>query len=180
METRNVVLALIGILILLVTLLVGLLSGCVLGGLLCSCFTLSSGTLAGLPGPVYPTPPAPPAGPVIPTPGPPVRPVPDTGRAGALITEVVPGSPADQAGLRPGDLILRVDRQSVGPTQDLKQIISKYRPGEEVNLTIWRLGRTESVRVRLAEHPEERGRAYLGLYYRLVGGGRLQSPSLDD
>jgi len=172
METRNVVFALIGILLLLGGLLAGLLSGCMMGGLVCGCCGLATGASSGpsQPYPVYPT-----RQPymVQPTPVPPLRPeprVPGAGQAGALVLEVMPGSPAEKAGLQPGDIIFSIDRQRLEAEQDLAQIISRYHPGDEVTLGVWRGGRTGFRHVRLAEHPEERGRAYLGIRFRVLGG----------
>lgn len=42
----------------------------------------------------------------------------DRGTRGAVITEVLPGSPAAEAGLRPGDVIVEVDRKPVASSDD--------------------------------------------------------------
>jgi membrane-associated protease RseP (regulator of RpoE activity) len=85
---------------------------------------------------------------------------------GAVITDVVPDSPADQAGLREGDVILAVDGQQVGVDGDLADLIAGYQPRDRVTLEIQRSGElSEKVRVELAEHPEKEGAAYLGVFY---------------
>jgi len=178
METRNVVFALIGILLLLGGLAAGLWGGCMIGGLVCGCCGLTAGGF-GEPAPYI----APPAGQpyqVYPTPQPSPQPwVPQVGQADALITRVIPNSPADEAGLQPGDIIFSVDRQRLEAGQDLKDIISRYRPGDMVTLGVWRNGRTEFVRVRLGEHPEAPGQSYLGIYFRALGQGSSSPPAGD-
>jgi membrane-associated protease RseP (regulator of RpoE activity) len=85
---------------------------------------------------------------------------------GALIVEVVPGSPAEQAGLEAGDRIVAVDGARVGFDRDLAEVLAEYTPGERVVLLVERTGVDSlEMRVRLAEHPEIRGRAYLGVQY---------------
>lgn len=175
MESRNVVSILIVILLVLVSLLAGLLSGCLIGGMVGGYFGFVAGATSNpssssLPR-VEPTVPRPPATPV-PVPGMPSY-------AGVLITDVVPRSPADEAGLRAGDMIISVDRQQLGVGRDLADVILQYRPGDEVTLGVWRRGDTEFVRVRLGEHPEERGRAYLGVYYQPLGMRGYRTPSGD-
>jgi hypothetical protein len=181
METRNVVFALIGILLLLVGLLVGLWSGCMMGSLVCGCCGFVTGASSSSPQPYPKYPPRVPyTVPHTPTPPRPEPGVPGAGQAGALITDVVPGSPAEGAGLRRGDIIFSVDRQRLEQGQDLARIIGARRPGDEVTLGVWRQGRTEFVRVRLAEHPEERGRGYLGIYFQSLGGQGSRSPHSSD
>lgn len=85
---------------------------------------------------------------------------------GAVITEVVPDSPADRAGLRPRDVILAVDGQQVGIEGDLASLIAGYQPRDRVTLEVQSLGQEpRKVRVALAEHPEKSGVAYLGVTY---------------
>jgi membrane-associated protease RseP (regulator of RpoE activity) len=85
---------------------------------------------------------------------------------GAVITEVVPESPADQAGLRAGDVILAVDGQQVGVDGDLAGLIAGYQPRDRVTLEVQRPGQEpHRVPVKLAENPEEKGAAYLGVFY---------------
>jgi S1-C subfamily serine protease len=89
---------------------------------------------------------------------------------GALITRVVPNSPADEAGVEQGDTIVAVDAQEVGPENDLADLITAHNPGETVTLEVARSGEEseESIElsVTLGEHPEDADVAYLGVEYR--------------
>ena len=85
--------------------------------------------------------------------------------AGAMVTGVVEGGPADQSGIRVGDIILEVDGASVGPQTSLESIIRRHKPGEEVAVVLLRLGRRQTLSVRLGESPSQQGAAYLGVFY---------------
>ncbi|MBN1248043.1 MAG: PDZ domain-containing protein, partial [Anaerolineae bacterium] len=69
---------------------------------------------------------------------------------GALITDVTPGSPADEEGLEPDDVITAVEGRAVSEAQPLDELILGYDPGDRVDLTVVREGRERTVRVRLA------------------------------
>ncbi len=70
-----------------------------------------------------------------------------------MVWEVDPGSPADEAGIYIGDLIVAVDGQEVASASDLVQMIQSHAPGDEVSLTLeWR-GEARDVSVTLAETP---------------------------
>ncbi len=68
---------------------------------------------------------------------------------GALVVEVIPGSPADEAGLRPGDLITEVEDEAVTPDHPLADLILQYAPGDRITLTIERHGETKQIPVTL-------------------------------
>jgi serine protease DegQ len=69
----------------------------------------------------------------------------DPGR-GALVAEVEPGSSADAAGLRRGDVILAVDGRPVGGSSQLRNRIGLLRLGAPVELTVVRDGRRQTLR----------------------------------
>lgn len=121
------------------------------------------------------------AAPAEPTPTPP-REAPETSEApswlegGAIITYVEPDSPADRAGLTPGDIITAVDSQPIGEQADLAEVIRGYDPGDTVRIEYRhsRSGTTDRVSVTLGEHPEDSSRPYLGIEYTMMpdlGGG---------
>ena len=70
---------------------------------------------------------------------------------GALINTVNPGSPADQAGLRRGDVITAVNGESIKDGNGLRNEVAQLLPGSSVKLTIVRGGRDQEVNVTLAE-----------------------------
>jgi hypothetical protein len=86
---------------------------------------------------------------------------------GAVIVEVISGTPADDAGLQLGDVVVRVDRAPVDASHDLADLLAQYEPGDRVALGVWRAGEIIRVRVTLVEHPDRRGEPYLGIRYRL-------------
>jgi serine protease Do len=61
-------------------------------------------------------------------------------RAGIGVGEVVPGSPADETGIRAGDLILDVDEVAVADAGDLARLMTEERIGRAIVLRILRLG----------------------------------------
>jgi predicted metalloprotease with PDZ domain len=67
---------------------------------------------------------------------------------GARIVGIIPGSPADRAGLSRDDLLIDVDDQSLA-TEDLGTRLKAYPPGAEVLITVQRHGRRERITVTL-------------------------------
>ena len=63
---------------------------------------------------------------------------------------VVPGGPADQAGIQPGDVITAIDGQPVADAEELIVAIRTHSPGDTVTLTIKRDGQESDVSVTLA------------------------------
>jgi serine protease Do len=59
---------------------------------------------------------------------------------GAVIEEVKPGSPADNAGLQQGDIILEVNRHKVQSASDVQQALSNVTKGEDALLLVWSSG----------------------------------------
>lgn len=56
---------------------------------------------------------------------------------GALVEDVEAGGPADQAGIKQGDVILSVDGHDVPHSEDLPRMIASHAPGTAVRLTVW-------------------------------------------
>ncbi|SFD78369.1 Do family serine endopeptidase [Salipiger profundus] len=71
--------------------------------------------------------------------------------AGAIVSSVEPGTPADDAGLIPGDVIVAVDGEGVDGSADLRQRIGLHRPGDEVEITYVRDGDRLVTQVALAD-----------------------------
>jgi serine protease Do len=57
---------------------------------------------------------------------------------GALITSVTDGSPADEAGLRPGDVITKMDGEDISTTADLTSAIGSHQIGDQVEIGYYR------------------------------------------
>lgn len=73
------------------------------------------------------------------------------GLFGARVRDVVPGTPADQASLRPGDVILAVNNEGVFDELDLVRYVSSYPPETEVELTVLRNQQVFQRKVTLAK-----------------------------
>jgi len=76
-----------------------------------------------------------------------------TTRQGVVILQVQPGSPAAAAGLMAGDVVQSVDGRRISNTDDLRRIVRGHRVGDTVTLGIIRGGRSQSIRVKIAQMP---------------------------
>ena len=73
---------------------------------------------------------------------------------GILINDVARGTPAEKAGLKAGDIILRVGDRKMVSTKSLKRAMWRLDPGEETTVVYWRDGKEHTVKVTVAEKPE--------------------------
>jgi serine protease Do len=78
---------------------------------------------------------------------------------GALVASVEKGSPAAKAGLQPGDVIRKVDGQTIVASGDLSALISQSKPGERVQLDVWRQGSAVQVTAQLASATDKVAKA---------------------
>jgi len=73
---------------------------------------------------------------------------------GARIGDVENGSAGDEAGLRSGDIVTRVDDHAITSSEALVATIRGYRPGDRVTLTVRRGGNTEELKATLGSDAE--------------------------
>jgi putative serine protease PepD len=74
---------------------------------------------------------------------------------GALVQSVVPGGPADKAGIRVGDLIKTIDGHPIKAPSDLSAAISTKKPGEHVKIEVEHGGLTQSLDATLGTRPQK-------------------------
>ncbi|MFU8804570.1 MAG: trypsin-like peptidase domain-containing protein, partial [Bradymonadaceae bacterium] len=77
------------------------------------------------------------------------------GVGGALVTEVVDESPAAKAGLRAGDVIVRLDTTPIVSSEQLPWLVSTTEGGKKVSLTVIRNGKERKVDVVVEEVPNQ-------------------------
>jgi serine protease Do len=74
---------------------------------------------------------------------------------GAMVAQVTPGSPADKAGVKQGDVILKFDGKDVNEMRKLPRIVAETQVGKKVDMEVWRSGKTDTVQVVVGELKEE-------------------------
>lgn len=172
---KTVTYAMVAVMLILAC-LVGALAGTLVGGVAGGILGYAAGSgmlrLTGptgitVPTPSVPlpwvTPPVPRRTPAVPLPQLPFPP----GQTGALIQAVEPDTPAEKAGLKPGDLITAVDNTPVDERQRLVDLIRAHKPGDKVTLNVLRGNQRLTIEVTLGSRRLDTGQevAYLGVTY---------------
>lgn len=78
----------------------------------------------------------------------------DPAANGVRIVRVMPGSPAAEAGIQTGDVIMQIDGTNVRNPQELIRAVVRKEPGERVNLTLSRNGQRQQITAQLSEREE--------------------------
>lgn len=75
---------------------------------------------------------------------------------GAMVVDVEPDGPADKAGLRPGDVVLDVDKQPIENPEQLARAVASHKPGTVISLRIYREHHEHTLEATLgkAEEPQ--------------------------
>jgi membrane-associated protease RseP (regulator of RpoE activity) len=93
-----------------------------------------------------------------------------------LVTQVVPESPAERAGIQAGDLIMALDGVSLQEAP-LAELIMAYAPGDVVMVTLLRGDRELALELTLGTHPEQSGAPWIGIYYQEMPGRHFERPA---
>jgi len=91
--------------------------------------------------------------------------------SGLKLNQVTPGSPADLSGLRPGDVIILLDDDSLHSGEDLVRVLSGHQPGDRTMLTVQRCGERLVVPLILGRRQDFQG--------EMRRGGRKRFPGID-
>ena len=70
---------------------------------------------------------------------------------GALVRGVEQGSPAEKAGLEPGDIILKFDGKTIEKSTDLPRIVGNTKPGTRSSIQLWRRGSNKDLPITVGE-----------------------------
>jgi membrane-associated protease RseP (regulator of RpoE activity) len=71
--------------------------------------------------------------------------------AGVMVSRVEPGSPAEKAGIKVGDILTRVDGNSVKSSWDLSGKVRGLNDGQQIPLEVWRNGKAQNVSAMIVE-----------------------------
>jgi len=75
---------------------------------------------------------------------------------GVLVSEVTKNSPADNAGLKQGDIVIELNGQNIQKASELQYRVSVLKPGTKANLVVLRENQQKRITVVLGERPERR------------------------
>jgi putative serine protease PepD len=76
-----------------------------------------------------------------------------TSPVGAALAQVLPGTPAAKAGLRSGDVVVKLDGKTIRGADDVSAVIDAMKPGDTMKVTYVRAGKTATTTVTLTARP---------------------------
>ena len=76
-----------------------------------------------------------------------------SGKTGVLVAGVVPGDPADQAGIQPKDIITEINGEKVTSSRDLTKLAANLGVGDTAKVTILRNGKSKTLEIQIGKRP---------------------------
>jgi len=76
---------------------------------------------------------------------------------GALVAQLVPGSPAEEGGLESGDIITRFNGKEINLSSDLPHMVGRIKPGETATLDVVRNGKAKRIKLKIGALPDSDG-----------------------
>jgi serine protease Do len=75
------------------------------------------------------------------------------GKSGVMVADVVAGDPADKAGIKPKDVITKVNGQKIATSRDLTNLAANLVVGDTADVTILRDGKQKTLQVKVGKRP---------------------------
>ncbi len=76
-----------------------------------------------------------------------------SGKTGVLVASVVPGDPADQAGIQPKDIITEINGEKVTTSRDLTKLAANLGVGDTARVMILRNGKSKTLEIQIGKRP---------------------------
>ncbi len=95
----------------------------------------------------------------------------------ASVESVEKDSPAEKAGLKAGDIITAVGSTKLDASHSLGDLIAAQKPGTKVDLSVTRGTQTMTITVELGTSAQDSSKAWLGIRYSTIPGGRSRFPN---
>jgi serine protease Do len=96
---------------------------------------------------------------------------------GAMVVDAQPGTPAEKAGIKAGDVIIGLNGQSVKEARDLSRRVAALAPGDEAHFKVWRNNAERQFDVKLTKMPSQEQLAKAGNDNGNGGNGGATAPS---
>jgi hypothetical protein len=74
-------------------------------------------------------------------------------QSGAFINDATAGQPAAEAGIQAGDVVIAIDGKRIASPRELARTVAEQEPGKNIEVTVWRNGRTEDISVTVGRMP---------------------------
>jgi S1-C subfamily serine protease len=74
---------------------------------------------------------------------------------GAIVTDLVPGGPAEDDGLRPGDIIVKIGDEAIATSEDVGAAVDARKPRDRVEVEVVRRGDREKLTIELGRRPDQ-------------------------
>lgn len=97
---------------------------------------------------------------------------------GAMVAQVVDGSPAAKAGLRSGDVVTQFDGKAVASPKDLSRLVADTAPGRNADLAVWRHGKSVDLTVAVGKNSNEQQASASGQGQVQPGSGKVTAPDI--
>nr|WP_250160127.1 trypsin-like peptidase domain-containing protein [Caloranaerobacter azorensis] len=76
--------------------------------------------------------------------------------SGVIVIEIAENSPADRAGMRAGDVLLKINGEEVLSMSHLRGLLYKYKPGDKINIEVMRNGKIVNLELTFEARPDNR------------------------
>ncbi|AIL33242.1 Do family serine endopeptidase [Basilea psittacipulmonis] len=81
---------------------------------------------------------------------------------GAMVASVFPDSPAEKAGIKNGDVIIKYDGKDITKYSDLPRLVGMTKPGSKVAIVVWRLGKEVSLNITIGSSQDKNDKVAKG------------------
>lgn len=98
---------------------------------------------------------------------------------GVVVSDIIPGSPAEKAGLRRTDVILAVDGHAVSALEELRLLIAQMAPGALAELRVVREGKEQTIRVKLDRALDNPDELFAGVTVKPLGAEDRRRLNID-
>ncbi len=97
--------------------------------------------------------------------------------SGTMVSRVEPGSPADKAGIKVGDIVTRIDGNAVESSWDVSSKVRGFDDGQQIPIEVWRNGKAQSFTAAIVQ--KERPELDMGPLFFKEGDGKRMMFKMD-